>query len=131
MELAAILVRLLVADLTGRLDATVGQEQVDDLRERIDVLAGRLRRSDYASETLQRLRSDPENPLRQAALEDVLAEHLTADPELAELAAHSVEEFGQMTPGSVSIRGQDITVRGDIHGVVWGGRLPGDADEEY
>jgi hypothetical protein len=132
MELPAIVVQLLVASFTGRLEAVAEEEQLGVLSDRLEVLIGRLRESPYASETLERLSKDPENPLRQAALEDVLRERLTADPEFADLAAElPALAHRELTPGSVKIRGQDITVRGGIQGSVWSGRLPGDSDEEY
>jgi hypothetical protein len=134
-ELAPIVVQLLVANFTGRLEAFAGEEPVGALRDRLEVLVQRLgesqdaSESQYASDTLERLRKDPENPRRQDVLENLLRERLTADPEFGDLVAELADV--ETTPGSVKIRGQDITVRGSGQGTVWSGRLPGDSDEEY
>jgi hypothetical protein len=117
------------AQESGRAAGEPGERdrQVLELR---NYLRERLVRSSYAAAALERLTEDPANPRRQAALADGLEEAMGDDEVFRREIQARVDKLVGPDSGSVRIRGQDIAV-GDIEGSVWGGRLPGDADEEY
>ncbi len=132
LDVAAAAVAILAGGLMGKQGSVLAnsQEQVDAaemLRER---LHARLAHASYAETALTRLEDDPENPRRQAALEDALDEVVRDDPDFRRDIERQVALLSQDAPGSVSIRGQSISI-GPVKGTVWGGRLPGDADEVF
>lgn len=105
MDPAAAAVALLVpylGQLGGHLAGRVATELTEAVMVRLDHLYDRIKArfagDRAAGRALQRLEERPQDQLRQASLQDVLAEALEADPRFAAELAAMVAEIRTMAP---------------------------------
>jgi hypothetical protein len=126
---AAAAVALLVpylGQLGGHLAGRVATELTEAVMARLDRLYDRVKArftDDRAGRrALQRLEEEPEDRLRQASLQDVLAETLEADPRFADELAAMVAEIRAMAPTLTQVNisqsgatalGGDVRMSGD------------------
>ena len=130
MDPAAAAVALLVpylGQLGGHLAGRVATELTEAVMARLDRLYDRVKArfaGDRAGQrALQRLEEHPDDPLRQASLQDVLAETLEADPRFATELAAMVRDIRALAPtltqvnvsesGAIATGGGDVRMSGE------------------
>jgi hypothetical protein len=120
---AAAAIALLVpylGQLGGHLTGRVATELTEAVMARLDRLYDRIKArfagDRAAGRALQRLEERPEDQLRQASLQDVLAEALEADPRFAAELVAMVAEIRAMAPTltQISISQSGATALGDV-----------------
>jgi hypothetical protein len=127
---AAAAVALLVpylGQIGGHLAGRVATELTEAVMARLDRLYDRVKArlgGDRAGQrALQRLQERPDDQLRQASLQDVLAETVEADPEFAAQLTAMIRDIRALAPnltqvnisesGAVATGGGDVRMTGD------------------
>ena len=129
MELAAAAVALLVpylGQIGGHLAGRVATDLTEAVMGRLDRLYERVQArlaGDAGQRALDRLRERPDDQLRQASLQDVLAEALEDDPRFAAELTTMIRDIRSLAPnltqvniqssGAVATGGGDVRMTGD------------------